>query len=97
LGAEQREAFEMTKEYLVSPPVLRALKARNPFKMYIVMQEWVIGAIQLQEEDDKEFLVAYVSRRLLDAKTRYAFVENFAYLYIMRAPSLGIISFLVLA
>jgi hypothetical protein len=33
--AEQREAFEKIKEYLVSPSVLRAPKAGNPFKMYI--------------------------------------------------------------
>jgi hypothetical protein len=56
--------------------VLRAPKAGNPFKMYIVMQEWVIGAVLLQEEDDKGFPVAYVSRHLLDAKTRYVFVEK---------------------
>jgi hypothetical protein len=34
-GAEKREAFEEIKEYLVSPTVLRALKAENPFKIYI--------------------------------------------------------------
>jgi hypothetical protein len=60
-GAEQREAFEKIKKYLVSPPMLRAPKARNPFKMYIATQEWVIGVVLLQEEDGKEFLVAYVS------------------------------------
>jgi hypothetical protein len=81
----------------MSPPVLRAPKAGNLFKMYIATQEWVIGAVLLQEEDGKEFPMAYVSRRLLDAETRYVFMENCAYLYIMHAPSLGIISFLVLA
>jgi hypothetical protein len=60
----------------VSPPVLRALKAGNPFKMYITVQEWVIGVVLLQEEDGKEFSVAYVSRHLLDAKTRYVFLEK---------------------
>jgi hypothetical protein len=60
----------------VSPPVLRALKDRNPFKMYIAMQEWVIGAVLLQEEDDNEFSVAHVSRRLLDAETQYVFMEK---------------------
>jgi hypothetical protein len=60
----------------MSPPVLRAPKAGNPFEMYIVAQEWVIGAILLQEEDGKEFLVAYVSQRLLDAETRYVFMEK---------------------
>jgi hypothetical protein len=97
-GAEQQEAFEKIKEYLVSPLMLRAPKVGNPFKMYITAQEWVIGAILLQEEDGKEFLVAYVSRCLLDAETRYVFYgKNFAYLYTMCAPSLDIISFLVLA
>jgi hypothetical protein len=44
--------------------------------MYIVVQETVIGAVLLQEEDGKEFPVAYVSRRLFDAETRYVFVEK---------------------
>jgi hypothetical protein len=77
LGAEQREAFEKIKEYLMSPPVLRAPKVENLFKMYIAAQEWVIGVVLLHEENGKEFLVAYVSRRLLDAETRYVFMENF--------------------
>jgi hypothetical protein len=54
-GAEQREAFMKIKEYLMSPPVLRAPKAGNPFKMYIAAQERVIGTVLLQEEDGKEF------------------------------------------
>jgi hypothetical protein len=56
--------------------VLRAPKVRNPFKMYIATQEWVIGAILLQEEDGKEFPVAYMSQCLLDAETQYVFVKN---------------------
>jgi hypothetical protein len=43
--------------------------------MYIAVQERVIGPVLLQEEDGKEFLVAYVSRHLLDAETRYVFME----------------------
>jgi hypothetical protein len=60
----------------VSPPVLQAPKARNPFMMYIAVQERVIGAVPLQEEDDKEFSVAYVSQRLLDVETRYVFMKK---------------------
>jgi ribonuclease HI len=44
--------------------------------MYIATQKWVIGAVLLQEEDGKEFSVAYVSRCLLDAETWYVFVEK---------------------
>jgi hypothetical protein len=60
----------------VSPPVLRAPKDGNRFKMYIATQERVIGAVLLQEEDGKEFPVAYISRHLLDAKTRYVIIEK---------------------
>jgi hypothetical protein len=60
----------------MSPPVLRAPKAGNPFKMYIAAQEWVSGVVLLQEEDGKEFSAAYVSRCLHDAETRYVFVEK---------------------
>jgi hypothetical protein len=60
----------------MSPPVLRALKTGNLFKMYIAVQERVIGVVLLQEEDGKEFSVAYVSRRLLDAETWYVFMEK---------------------
>jgi hypothetical protein len=60
-GVEQRQAFDKIKEYLVTPPVLRAPKAGNPFKMHIAAQELVIRVVLLQEEDGKEFLVAYVS------------------------------------
>jgi ribonuclease HI len=61
-GNEQKEAFDKIKEYLVSPHVLRALKMGAGFKLYIAAQRNVIGA--------------YLSRRLLDAETRYTFIEK---------------------
>jgi hypothetical protein len=67
----------------VSPPVLQALKAGNSFKMYIATQERVIGAVLLQEEDGKEFPVAYMSRCLLDAETRYIFMEKTLLIFIL--------------
>jgi hypothetical protein len=76
LGAEQKEAFEKIKEYMSTPPVLRPLKLGEGFKIYITAQEHVIGAVLLQEEGQKEFPIAYVSRRLLNMETRYAFVEK---------------------
>jgi hypothetical protein len=75
-GAEQREAFEKIKQYLTSPPVLKAPKAGEAFRLYIAAQEHVIGIVLMQQEDGKEFVVAYLSRRLVDAETRYEFVEK---------------------
>jgi hypothetical protein len=61
--------------------------------MYIAAQERVIGAVILQEEDGMEFSVAYVSRCLLDAETRYVFVEKHCWSLYYASRSLGIVAF----
>jgi hypothetical protein len=35
-----------------------------------------VGAVLIQEKDKKEFPVAYISRQLGDAETRYASLEK---------------------
>nr|ABA97752.2 retrotransposon protein, putative, unclassified [Oryza sativa Japonica Group] len=68
-GAKQQEAFEELKRYLSTPPVVRAPKAGKPFRLYIASEDKVIGAVLTQEEDGKEYIITYFSRRLLDAET----------------------------
>jgi hypothetical protein len=75
-GAKQQEAFDEIKSYLTSPPVLRAPKCGIPFKLYIAAEKDVIGGVLTQETEGKEYIVAYESRRLLDAETRYTFIEK---------------------
>jgi hypothetical protein len=75
-GAEQRVTFEKIKDYLTRPLVLRAPMVGKPFRLYIAMQERVVGAVLTQEEDGKEFTVTYLSRCLIDAKTRYTLIEK---------------------
>jgi hypothetical protein len=61
---------------LFTPPVLRAPKHGQPFRLYIAVEDGVIGAILTQETEEKEHVIAYLSRRLLDAETRYTFIER---------------------
>jgi hypothetical protein len=68
-GAKQQEAFDEISSYLTSPPVLRAPKSGIPFKLYIAAEKDVIGGVLTQETEGKEYIVAYESRRLLDAET----------------------------
>jgi hypothetical protein len=75
-GADQRAGLDKIKKYLMTLPVLRAPQAGKGFRLYIAAQENVIGAVLVQEENDKEFIVAFVSRRLFDAETRYVFIEK---------------------
>ena len=74
-GAKQ-EAFEKIKEYLSTSPVLHAPKRGVPFKLYIVAEEKIIGAVLTQEDEGKECVITYIGRRLLDPETWYAHVEK---------------------
>jgi hypothetical protein len=47
-GAKQQAAFDQIKHYLSTPPVLRAPKSGELFRLYIVAQEDVIGAVLAQ-------------------------------------------------
>jgi hypothetical protein len=75
-GAKQQEAFDDIKSYLTSSPVLQAPKSGIPFKLYVAAEKDVIGGVLSQETEGKEYIVAYESRRLLDAETRYTFIEK---------------------
>jgi hypothetical protein len=59
--------------------VLRAPKSGVSFRLYIAVQEDVIGAILTQEFEAKEHIITYVSRRLLDAEMRYSFIEKLCF------------------
>jgi hypothetical protein len=59
--------------------VLRAPKSGEPFWLYIAAQEDVIGAVWTQEFEAKEHIITYISRRLLDAKTKYSFIEKLCF------------------
>jgi hypothetical protein len=51
-------------------------KIGEMFNLYVAAQEQVIGVVLTQESNGKEFIVAYVSRRLLGAEARYAIIEK---------------------
>jgi hypothetical protein len=75
-GVEQQEVFEKIKEYMSKPPVLHAPRRGVPFKLYIAVEEKIIRAVLTQEDKSKEYVIAYLSRHLLDPETRYAHIEK---------------------
>jgi hypothetical protein len=71
-GAEQQRAFE----YLSKPPVLVPPQQDRPFCVYLSVGETSIASVVIQVHDDKERVVFYLSRRMLDAETRYPDIEQ---------------------
>jgi hypothetical protein len=75
-GVEQQRAFEEIKEYLSKPPVLVTPQQDKTFYVYLSVGDTSIASVVIQVHDDKERVVFNVSRRMLDAETRYPDIEK---------------------
>jgi hypothetical protein len=73
-GAEQQQAFEEIKEYLSKPPV--PPQQYRPFYVHLSVGDTSIASVVIQVHDKKERVVFYLSRRMLDAETRYPDIEK---------------------
>jgi hypothetical protein len=69
-GAEQQQAFEEIKEYLSKPPVLVPPQQDRPFYIYLSVGDTSITSVVIQVHENKERVVFYLSKRMLDAETR---------------------------
>jgi len=52
-----QETFEKTEECLFSPLVLWVHRWRAPFKLYVVVEEKVIGVVLAQDTEGKEYII----------------------------------------
>jgi ribonuclease HI len=75
-GDEQQKAFDEIKKYMKEPPVLVPPQLNKPFKLYVTADTQTIGSALIQEFEKKEWIVAYLSRKLLDPQTRYSAAEK---------------------
>ncbi|KAK1629878.1 hypothetical protein QYE76_004193 [Lolium multiflorum] len=75
-GAEQQKAFDDIKEYLTKPPVLVPPQQDRPFYIYLSVADTSIASVVVQVHDGLEKVVFYLSRRMLDAETRYLEIEK---------------------
>ena len=75
-GKEQQLALDEIKNYLVNPPVLIPPQQGKPFRLYLSTDGMVIGSALIQEFEGKERVIYFLSRRLIDAETRYLAIEK---------------------
>jgi hypothetical protein len=75
-GDEQQKAFNEIKEYMKEPPVLVPPQLNKHFKLYVAADTEAIGSALIQEFEEKERVVAYLNRKLLDPQTRYSAAEK---------------------
>ena len=72
------QAFQALKEHLGSPPLLSKPTDGEKLYLYLVVSKKAVGAALVREEEKVQWPVYYVSKRLLDAETKYPELEKLA-------------------
>ena len=74
-GEEQQEAFEEIKRRLVKAPVLHMPNHEGRFHLYSDTSRFAAGSALYQIQKGKPRLIAYASKRLLEAVRSYLIAE----------------------
>ncbi|XP_074322718.1 uncharacterized protein LOC141659690 [Apium graveolens] len=82
------EAFLKIKEQLGNPPMLTKPEDGETLILYLAVSEYSVSAVLVKEEASYQWPVYYVSKRLLDAETRYTNMEKLVYTLILAARKL---------
>ena len=49
--------------------MLKAPRRGVPFRLYVAAKDKIIVPVLTQKTEDKEYVITYISRRLIDAET----------------------------
>jgi len=85
---ECEAAFVRLKEYLATPPVLCRLVAGAPLRLYFTVTERAISSVLVQEQDQIQKPIYFVSKALQGAETRYQALEKAALAVVFSARRL---------
>lgn len=68
--------FQAVKEHLSQPPVLSKPIEGESLYIYLVVTNVIASAILVRQEDTVQKVAYYLSKRLVDAETRYPAIEK---------------------
>ena len=72
-----QRAFEKTREYLFSPPVLVLPTSGRPILLYLSVSNMALGFMLAQLDDPwKERAIYYLSKRMLEYECRYIMIVH---------------------
>ena len=74
-GKEQQDSFEEIKCRLIKPPVLHMPNKTGRFHLYPDTSKFATGSALYQIQNGKPKLIAYASKRLLEAAKCYSITE----------------------
>jgi len=85
---ECKAAFLKLKEYLATPPVLCKPRPGVPLRLYFAVTEWAISSVLVQEQEQVQRPIYFVSKALQGPETRYQSLEKAALAVVFSARRL---------
>ncbi|XP_028123518.1 uncharacterized protein LOC114320656 [Camellia sinensis] len=85
---ECTEALQSLKKYLNTPPLLSTPELGEELYLYLAVLDHAVSAVLIQEVNKEQRPVYYVSKALLDAKTRYLPLKKLAYALLIASRKL---------
>ncbi|XP_017239882.1 uncharacterized protein LOC108212672 [Daucus carota subsp. sativus] len=76
---ECESAFAKIKKHLGEPPLLAKPDEGETLILYLAVSDYSISAVLVKEDAEGQSPVYYISKRLLDAETRYTSMEKLVY------------------
>ena len=80
--------FHKLKEYLANPPVLCKSKPSTPLRLYFAVTDRAISSVLVQEQDQVQKPIYFVSKVLQGPEVRYQAVEKAALAVVFSARRL---------
>ena len=85
---ECEEAFVKLKEYLTSPPVLCKPQVGTPLRLYFAVTERAVSSVLVQEQNQVQRPIYFVSKVLQGPEVRYQALEKAALAMVFSARRL---------
>ena len=87
-GEKHEEALKSLKDYLSSAPLLMKPEDKEPLSLYLAVSGNVVSAVLVKEHEGHQHPIYYVSKSLLDAESRYSYLEKLILALIMASTKL---------
>jgi len=85
---ECKTTFLKLKEYLATPPMLCKPQTGDPLRLYFAVTEWAISYVLVQEQDQVQKPIYFVSKALQGPEMRYQSLEKAALAVVFSARRL---------
>ncbi|KAK9073810.1 hypothetical protein SSX86_006404 [Deinandra increscens subsp. villosa] len=85
---KHEEALKSLKEYLSSAPLLMKPIDGEPLTLYLAVSGSSVSAVLVKDHEGQQHPVYYVSKTLLDAESRYSYLEKLILALIMASTKL---------